>query len=149
MLLNSQKIKQMDISSAKTCTICPEKIFTSQMQLDHHISVNHGETNQDQNISRLLQLKKAKKSLTAKFSTIKNELPLMFKKNVSNRNVVKLLGEEMASLKHQIANKDADIKLFSEYQKKSEQCSTSSSDSLVHGNFLLTFCNYTFYKQKG
>ena len=144
MLLNSQKIKQMDISSTKTCSICPEKIFTSQMQLDQHISVNHGETNQDRNISRLLQLKNAKKILTAKFFAIKNELRLMFKKNVNNTKVVGLLEQEMVSLKHQIADKDADIKLFSEYQKKSEQCSTSSSDSLVHGNFLLVFCNYTF-----
>ncbi|XP_066935801.1 myosin heavy chain, cardiac muscle isoform-like [Clytia hemisphaerica] len=74
----------MDVSNLQTCELCPEKIFLSQMELDHHKSSHQGE----------------------------NESP-------QDEKIVELLEKEMISLKQQIDEKDADIKLLSGNQETS------------------------------
>uniref|UniRef100_A0A7M5XM22 Uncharacterized protein n=1 Tax=Clytia hemisphaerica TaxID=252671 RepID=A0A7M5XM22_9CNID len=121
MLLNSKIIAKMDISSMQTCELCPEQIFLSQMELDHHKSSHQAENESVRNITstKLAQLKKTKKILSAKFKAIKNEVSLMCKWNAHDEKAVGLLEKELVSLKQQIDEKDTVIKLFSDNQVKS------------------------------
>ncbi|XP_066919729.1 myosin heavy chain, cardiac muscle isoform-like [Clytia hemisphaerica] len=121
MLLNSKNIVKMDVSNLQTCELCPEKIFLSPMELDHHKSTHQAENESIRNITsiKLAQLKKTKKNLTAKLRAVKEEADLMCKWNVQDEKVVELLEKEILSLKQQIDGKDADIRLLSDNQEKS------------------------------
>uniref|UniRef100_A0A7M5UHI2 C2H2-type domain-containing protein n=1 Tax=Clytia hemisphaerica TaxID=252671 RepID=A0A7M5UHI2_9CNID len=111
----------MDVSNLQTCELCPEKIFLSPMELDHHKSTHQAENESIRNITsiKLAQLKKTKKNLTAKLRAVKEEADLMCKWNVQDEKVVELLEKEILSLKQQIDGKDADIRLLSDNQEKS------------------------------
>ena len=119
MLFNSKNIAKIDASDITTCHLCEGKpTFFTILEFNQHKNSLHVDDEQNFILERLDELRKAKKNLSNKFNVIKNEIKLMRKNKVDDANIIGLLQQELRSLKVKIQEKNQDLKLFNDYQKK-------------------------------
>uniref|UniRef100_A0A7M6DQX0 Uncharacterized protein n=1 Tax=Clytia hemisphaerica TaxID=252671 RepID=A0A7M6DQX0_9CNID len=110
----------MDAPDMQTCHFCDGKpTFFTSLEFNQHQSSFHMDVDQKMIKDKLELLKTSKTNLVNKTTVIKDEIKLMRKHNLADESVIGLLQHELTSLKMKIQEKNQDIKMFNEYQKKS------------------------------
>ena len=111
MILNSNAVQKMDVSSMHTCILCSgtTTFFSKESFIAHN-----REFHRDNKVvfHKIQELESSKKELTGHLNNIKAELRNLYKRNLAKKETVELVQKEIDSLKRKIKDKDRDIKYF-------------------------------------